>query len=100
MELQKLKDFLQKCKASNERPIYMGVMATKRNTKRPSKPGGRFNMVQCLSFIPPHMAKPMALGLSQKPKLSLLKITDNSDENLVSPFRDYGNLNLQGGAQV
>ena len=76
------------------------TMATKRNTKRPSKPGGRFNMVQCLSFIPPHMAKPMALGLSQKPKLSLLKITDNSDENLVSPFRDYGNLNLQGGAQV
>ena len=41
------------------------TMATKRNTKRPSKPGGRFNMVQCLSFIPPHMAKPMALGLSQ-----------------------------------
>lgn len=24
LELQKLKDFLQKCKASNERPIYMG----------------------------------------------------------------------------
>ena len=62
-----------------------------------------FNMIQCLSFIPPHMAKPCkthGFGPKPKPKLSLLKITDNSDENLVSPFRDYGNLNLQGGAQV